>query len=108
MVRLTAVEVTTVAGQKVRLELDVPIGEDLKGFDFSRWFHHFWTQYGRCLDAPLPKVITPEGPKPRLSKSGTYWRGEPVENQPWWADDYAAWVKDQGGPNEFSRGGFGR
>ena len=56
--RLTAIEVTTVAGQKVRLELDVPIGEDLKGFDFSRWFHHFWIHYGRYLDGPLPRVVT--------------------------------------------------
>jgi len=80
--RLTAVEVTTVAGQKVRLELDVPIGEDLKGFDFSRWFHHFWIHFGRDLDGP-PGIAVP------------FPRGaDPI--RPWWQVD------------EFDRGGFGR
>jgi hypothetical protein len=98
--RLTAIEVTTVAGQKVRLELDVPIGEDLKGFDFSRWFHHFWIHYGRYLDGPLPRVVTPEGPKPRIRA----WHGESVEDQ-WWFKDYVAHMRDR---QEFDRGGFGR
>jgi hypothetical protein len=55
--KIIAVEMSTVSGQKVRLELDVPVDEELKGFEFSRWLHHFWTQYGQYLDTPQPSAV---------------------------------------------------